>query len=322
VRLGQMCTSSSNARFAAGRPEHLSKAAAFYGDEEVARYSDCSQTITIQRELARRALELLGCDPEQGGTGCGLLLDIGCGSGLSGRVLSEAGIPWLGTDISASMLSRFAQHERSDGSASTSCGVVLSDAGQGLAFRERAFTHAISISAIQWLCYLSQDAAINRKALGSLFTQLSRVLVHGGCAVLQLYIEDMSKARMMMVAAAAAGMCPTLFADLPHRKGGVKYFMCVQQGQVVPRWQAHAAKEPPGALNHPDCPLAWPLAGCCTCFRSTRFGPGAAPPRQTASDARTETAHTKLAAKALRCLRVALRGSGQASGGGLAAEAR
>ena len=33
-----------------------------------------------------------------------LLLDIGCGTGLSGQVLEEQGHHWLGTDISASML--------------------------------------------------------------------------------------------------------------------------------------------------------------------------------------------------------------------------
>lgn len=33
-----------------------------------------------------------------------LLLDIGCGSGLSGEALTDAGHAWVGTDISAAML--------------------------------------------------------------------------------------------------------------------------------------------------------------------------------------------------------------------------
>lgn len=33
-----------------------------------------------------------------------LVLDVGCGSGLSGAVLSGHGIRWVGTDISADML--------------------------------------------------------------------------------------------------------------------------------------------------------------------------------------------------------------------------
>jgi 18S rRNA (guanine1575-N7)-methyltransferase len=49
----------------------------------------------------QRALELLALPPD--GTPR-LLLDIGCGSGLSGEALTEAGHSWLGLDISAAML--------------------------------------------------------------------------------------------------------------------------------------------------------------------------------------------------------------------------
>jgi SAM-dependent methyltransferase len=49
----------------------------------------------------QRALELLALPPD--GTPR-LLLDIGCGSGLSGEALTEAGHAWLGLDISAAML--------------------------------------------------------------------------------------------------------------------------------------------------------------------------------------------------------------------------
>lgn len=67
-----------------------------------------SRIIKIQAILAERAYELLELSksineqkrPE-------LLLDIGCGSGLSGNILSFYGHPWLGVDISVSMLSEF-----------------------------------------------------------------------------------------------------------------------------------------------------------------------------------------------------------------------
>lgn len=49
----------------------------------------------------QRALELLALPPD--GTPR-LLLDIGCGSGLSGEALTEAGHSWVGLDISAAML--------------------------------------------------------------------------------------------------------------------------------------------------------------------------------------------------------------------------
>jgi 18S rRNA (guanine1575-N7)-methyltransferase len=49
--------------------------------------------------MSLRALELLNLSSS------GLILDIGCGSGLSGQVLEEEGHTWVGMDISPSMLS-------------------------------------------------------------------------------------------------------------------------------------------------------------------------------------------------------------------------
>lgn len=54
----------------------------------------------IQVQMTERAVELLIL-PED--TPC-FILDIGCGSGLSGSVLEEQGHFWVGLDISTSML--------------------------------------------------------------------------------------------------------------------------------------------------------------------------------------------------------------------------
>lgn len=54
--------------------------------------------------MTYRALELLALDESKGPA---FLLDIGCGSGLSGQVLEEEGHFWVGMDISASMLGGF-----------------------------------------------------------------------------------------------------------------------------------------------------------------------------------------------------------------------
>lgn len=51
--------------------------------------------------MTRRALELLVLPEDQP---C-LLLDIGCGSGISGQVLEEEGHMWIGVDIAPAMLS-------------------------------------------------------------------------------------------------------------------------------------------------------------------------------------------------------------------------
>lgn len=56
--------------------------------------------IDIQVQMSERAIELLLL-PED--SSC-LILDLGCGSGLSGSVLEENGHYWVGLDISPSML--------------------------------------------------------------------------------------------------------------------------------------------------------------------------------------------------------------------------
>ena len=50
--------------------------------------------------MTYRALELLNLPPGEPA----FLLDIGCGSGLSGEILDEEGHIWAGVDIAPSML--------------------------------------------------------------------------------------------------------------------------------------------------------------------------------------------------------------------------
>lgn len=50
--------------------------------------------------MTHRALELLALPPGRSA----FLLDIGCGSGLSGELLEEEGHVWVGMDIAPSML--------------------------------------------------------------------------------------------------------------------------------------------------------------------------------------------------------------------------
>jgi len=59
-----------------------------------------SRIIDIQLTMSERAVELLAL-PE--GSLCHIL-DLGCGSGLSGSVLEDLGHSWVGVDISKAML--------------------------------------------------------------------------------------------------------------------------------------------------------------------------------------------------------------------------
>ena len=73
------------------RPELTGHASLFYNERESKKYDSSSRMVSIQREITHRAIELLKLDSsnsttENGGGRPSLILDVGCGSGLSGQV--------------------------------------------------------------------------------------------------------------------------------------------------------------------------------------------------------------------------------------------
>lgn len=62
-----------------------------------------SRMIDIQVQMSERAIELLALPDDEPH----FLLDLGCGSGLSGSVLEDQGHKWVGFDISSAMLGMF-----------------------------------------------------------------------------------------------------------------------------------------------------------------------------------------------------------------------
>lgn len=124
--------------------------------------------IEIQTRMSERAVELLGLTDEKPLH----ILDIGCGSGLSGEVLSEQGHTWVGIDISPSMLS-VAKSRDVEGD------VILSDMGQGLFFRPGTFDAAMSVSALQWLCNADKKSHVPYKRMVRFFQTLYNCLNRG-----------------------------------------------------------------------------------------------------------------------------------------------
>ena len=125
------------------RPEGSKPPDLFYDEVEARKYDSSSRMINIQQEITNRAIEMLGLSENRPS----YILDIGCGSGLSGQALEEAGHYWIGCDISRSMLDVANQRENEKGD------LIKHDMGQGLPFRPGTFDGVISISALQWLCY-------------------------------------------------------------------------------------------------------------------------------------------------------------------------
>lgn len=69
------------------RPELTGHASLFYNERESKKYDSSSRMVSIQREITHRAIELLNLDTKNNSTTRpSLILDVGCGSGLSGQV--------------------------------------------------------------------------------------------------------------------------------------------------------------------------------------------------------------------------------------------
>lgn len=169
-----------------------------------------------------------------------MLLDLGCGSCLSGDVLTESGHTWVGMDISQAMLD-VAREREVEGD------VCLHDLGQGLPLRPGCFDGAISISAIQWLCNADTATADPRKRLRHFFDSLYACLNRGARAVLQMYPENMAQAQMLTSAAMRAGFSGGLVVDFPHSTRAKKFFLVLMVGAPAEPMDLQGLDGEPGA---------------------------------------------------------------------------
>jgi 18S rRNA (guanine1575-N7)-methyltransferase len=172
--------------------------------------------------MTQRALSLLDLSTPS------LILDIGCGSGLSGEIVSSVpasdGGPhtWIGMDISASMLDIALQRD-------TEGDLLLADMGQGVPFRAGTFDAAISISAVQWLCGAESSDDEPKARLRRFFDGLYASLRRGGRAVCQFYPRDETQRKMVSEAAVRAGFGAGILEDDPGTKN-VKVYLVLTVG--------------------------------------------------------------------------------------------
>ncbi|MBW0493601.1 hypothetical protein O181_033316 [Austropuccinia psidii MF-1] len=208
------------------RPEHQAPPEIFYNDTEARKYTTSSRIQSIQAEMTERCVELLclpNQSPDQQGDFSGLLLDIGCGSGLSGEILSEHGHQWIGVDISGSML-EIALDREVEGD------LCLHDIGQGFGFRPGSFDGAISVSVIQWLCNADKSSNSPPKRLKAFFETLFAALVRGARAVFQFYPESDDQVRFIMSFANRAGFTGGLVVDYPNSQKAKKFYLVLMTG--------------------------------------------------------------------------------------------
>ena len=194
----------------------------FYNDSESRKYTTSSRIKNIQADMTNRALELLDLQEPS------FILDVGCGSGLSGEILTdvpeEEGGPhtWVGMDISSSMLAQALERD-------VEGDMLLADIGQGIPFRAGTFDAAISISAIQWLCNAETSDVSPEGRLKRFFDGLYASLKRGGKAVCQFYPKNPQQRSMISNAAIKAGFGAGILEDDPETKN-VKVYLVLSVG--------------------------------------------------------------------------------------------
>ncbi|KAJ8603728.1 hypothetical protein CTAYLR_000235 [Chrysophaeum taylorii] len=259
------------------RPELTGPAEVFYDSVEARKYTSSSRIINVQAEIASRCIELLNLESEKR-----FILDIGCGSGLSGAALEAAGHEWVGCDISRDMLriaserakasrgpvemdddeeedseeeedddeeedSEEEEEDDDDDEAGmkrrrvvASAELVQHDMGLGLPFREGMFDGAISVSALQWLCYDNAADQSATRRLARFFGSLYRCLKKGGRAALQFYPQDEAQATLIASAASKAGFAGGIVVDFPNSSKAKKHYLCLSMDRA---YRKPAAKE-------------------------------------------------------------------------------
>ena len=204
------------------RPEHLMPPECYYNEDEAVKYTNCTRIINVQAEMAQRCMELIGISKEEGDKAKAeeslFILDLGCGSGLSGEVISDNGHYWWGVDIIPSMLDVALQRD-SEGE------LMQGDMGQGFNFTPGFFDAAISVSALQWLCNADKKSHNPWKRLIAFFESLHKSLKLGGKAALQFYPENSEQMEMISNAAIKSGFAGGIYVDYPESASARKYYL-------------------------------------------------------------------------------------------------
>lgn len=162
-----------------------------------------------------------------GGAAVSKFIFFRCGSGLSGQVLEEAGHQWVGVDISESMLEVAAERIAEEDITGD---VMMGDLGQGLPFKPGSFDGAISISALQWLCYSDKRSHHPPQRLYKLFSSIYSCLSRGSRAVFQFYPENSAQVQLITQQAMKAGFTGGVVVDFPNSTKAKKMFLVLFTG--------------------------------------------------------------------------------------------
>lgn len=233
------------------RPEEIAPPELFYNDKESKKYTENTRVQYIQYMMTKRSLELLNLKESS------FILDIGCGSCLSGEIISSASEEvnagmnhyWTGLDISPDMLEqalirkeeqKFNNDDDSDSDDENNGEIgglrngdmMLHDIGQGIPFRAGSFDAAISISAIQWLFNKDNNNHDPIKRIKRFFESLYSALTKNGKFVAQFYPANDDQIDTFLQIAKQTGFSGGLVIDNPESKKNKKYYLVLSCGTM------------------------------------------------------------------------------------------
>lgn len=194
----------------------------YFGTIKARKYSNNSRICYIQREMAKRCIQLLKLPINQHS----MLLDLGCGTGFSGEVLTNLGHTWIGCDLSRDMI-KICRTKDVKGD------LFHSDLGQGLYFRDCVFDGVISVSAIQWFCRFTKKKINPWRRLLRFFKSLFRILKQGRRAIFQLYPGNSEQLNIIVDMAKQTGFHAALQIDNPKSSKTKKYYLMFDSGTVI-----------------------------------------------------------------------------------------
>ncbi|CRG92991.1 S-adenosylmethionine-dependent methyltransferase, putative [Plasmodium gallinaceum] len=222
------------------RPEYTSPPEIFYNEDEAKKYVRNSRIRDIQSKMTERALELLVL-PD---TPC-LLLDIGCGSGISGMTLNESDHFWIGIDISIHMIRAGLQNEAHLGGE-----MILSDMGKLMRFQSCIFDGVVSISALQWLCNWDKKDENPIARINTFFKWLYNCLRKGARAVFQFYPDSAEQIETLTNFAMKSGFGGGVVVDFPNSAKSKKYYLCLWAGSSIIPKLPEAIKDEDEVISH------------------------------------------------------------------------
>ncbi|OHT13835.1 putative methyltransferase WBSCR22 like protein [Tritrichomonas foetus] len=199
----------------------------YYTEENVDKATANVHYVSVQRQLTERALELIELDNS---TIPPMVLDVGCGTAISGQLFVENNINFVGVDIAPMMLLNAIKIVPPQ----TPNSFVRADAGQGLPFRAGVFDAAIGIDIIRWLFANYDGCEPSPKRLRNFFESLHGALRCGARAIFNFHPETTDQAELLSSIATRCGFGGGIHTDFPNSTKARVHWLVLEVGGVMP----------------------------------------------------------------------------------------